>query len=120
MNSLSAYLYVSLCALLLFAGYTNANWADWSILPAINIVNDAIFTGDLESLARPLLDSLIEAHTYLNLVDPLSGLVENGMKLGALVDWPSHYNDGMVQSPYNAVVQVCFSMSCFLLSDFCF
>ena len=26
-------------------GYVSARWADWTVLPAINVVNDALFTG---------------------------------------------------------------------------
>ena len=28
-------------------GYISANWADWSVLPAINVVNDVLYSGDL-------------------------------------------------------------------------
>lgn len=45
------------------------------------------------------------AFADLDLVDPATGLVHNGMDVNALVDWPQSYNDSMVQSPWNAVVQ---------------
>lgn len=44
------------------SGYVKATWADWTILPALNVVNDALMTGDLETLARPLLADIVSTH----------------------------------------------------------
>lgn len=43
-------------------GYTKSTWADWTILPALNVVNDALMTGDLESLARGLFENISTTH----------------------------------------------------------
>lgn len=85
-------------------GYLSPNWADWTILPALDIVYDAWMTGDF-SLAEPLLDVLVANHTYLNLVNVSSGLIHNGPGLGALVDTSGGSDDDFHPSPWNAVVQ---------------
>ena len=28
-------------------GYISGNWADWTILPGLNVFNDALYSGDL-------------------------------------------------------------------------
>ncbi len=92
------------------AGYISPNWADWTVLPALNVVNDAIMTGDLRTLATPLIAALALNHTYINLVDPASGLVHNGQGLGALVDTSGGSDDGFQSTEWNAVVQAwCYS-----------
>jgi hypothetical protein len=61
----------------------------------------------LAQLARPSPPALARrCAADLDLVDPATGLVHNGEAIDALVDWPQSYNDSMVQSPWNAVVQV--------------
>jgi hypothetical protein len=45
-------------------GYVSGNWADWTILPGLNVFNDALFTGDL-SLAEGYFDVLVANHTYV-------------------------------------------------------
>ena len=37
-------------------------WADWTILPALNFVYDALYTGD-PSLAASWYDVLVQNHT---------------------------------------------------------
>jgi hypothetical protein len=86
------------------AGYISPDWADWTVLPALNVVYDALATGDM-TLARPLLAVLAANHTYVGLVDPATGLVHNGDGLGALVDTSGGSDDGFRPSPWNAVVQ---------------
>jgi hypothetical protein len=44
-------------------GYISPNWADWTVLPALNIVNDAVMTGDLATLAAPAIEALALNHT---------------------------------------------------------
>ena len=44
-------------------GYISPNWADWTVLPALNVANDALMTGDLETLARASIDALALNHT---------------------------------------------------------
>ena len=39
-------------------GYRSSHWADWSVLSALNVVNDAFMTGDL-SLAREYFDWIV-------------------------------------------------------------
>lgn len=84
-------------------GYISGDWADWTVLPALNIVYDAWVTGDT-TLAMPLLQALAQNHTYTYLVDAASGLVHN-QGLGALVDTSGGSDDGFRSSPWNAVVQ---------------
>ena len=45
-------------------GYISGNWADWTILPGLNIFYDALFTGDL-TLAAAYFDVLMSNHTYV-------------------------------------------------------
>lgn len=84
-------------------GYVSPNWADWTVLPAINIVNDALYTGDL-SFAASRYDALVANHTYAALIDTATGLVHNGRDLSALIDTSGGSDDGYVQSDVNSVV----------------
>ena len=45
-------------------GYVSPTWADWTVLPLVNVVNDALYTGDVAS-ARARYDSLMKYHLYL-------------------------------------------------------
>lgn len=99
-------------------GYVSATWADWTVLPAINVVNDARYTGDL-TLARRYLDPLVRYHLYLDKIVSASvdtsgsnataeevpvGLVQDP-HLTCLIDTSGGSDDGFVASPVNAVVQ---------------
>ena len=84
-------------------GYISSNWADWSILPGLNIYYDALYTGDL-SLAALYYDVLVANHTYAYLIDPATALVHNGPALSALIDTSGGSDDGYVQSSVNSVV----------------
>jgi alpha-L-rhamnosidase len=84
-------------------GYVSPNWADWTILPALNLVNDALYSGDA-SFAAPLFDDLAARHTYAALIDAATGLVHNGGGLSALIDTSGGSDDGFVQSGVNSVV----------------
>jgi hypothetical protein len=45
-------------------GYISANWADWTILPGLNVFNDALYSGDL-TFAAQYFDVLMANHTYV-------------------------------------------------------
>jgi hypothetical protein len=49
-------------------GYISGNWADWTILPGLNVYYDALFTGDL-TFAAQYFDVLLANHTYVRLSD---------------------------------------------------
>ena len=96
-------------------GYVSAVWADWTVLPAINVVNDALYTGDLGP-GKTYLDSLVHYHLYGHMLNasgtPAAGLVidttctQAGHRcLTALIDTSGGSDDGFVQSHANAVVQ---------------
>lgn len=84
-------------------GYLSSNWADWTILPGLNVFYDALFTGDL-SLAELYFDVLVSNHTYAFLIDSSTKLVHNGNGLSALIDTSGGSDDGYHQSPVNSVV----------------
>lgn len=81
-------------------GYVSPNWADWTVLPAINVVNDFLYTGD-DTLASRWFDSLLEYHMYIDKINAI-GLVEDP-KLTALIDTSGGSDDGFHASPVNAV-----------------
>jgi hypothetical protein len=83
-------------------GYISGNWADWTVIPGLNVVYDALYTGDL-SFAASLFDNLISNHTYSWLIDSSTGLVTADW-LGALVDTSGGNDDGFQDSNVNAVV----------------
>ena len=83
-------------------GYISGNWADWTVLPGLNVVHDALYTGDL-SFAAVYFDALVANHTYAWLVDPATGLVTAGW-LGALVDTSGGSDDGFQGSSVNTIV----------------
>ena len=84
------------------SGYISGNWADWTVLPGLSVVYDALYTGDL-AFAAPRFDALLANHTYAWAVRA-NGLVHlDG--LGALVDTSGGDDDGFQDSEYNAVVQ---------------
>ena len=98
-------------------GYTVVRWADWTVLPALHVVNDALFTGDLR-LAHQYFDSLLEWHLYshqINASDTLgAGLVVDNTGpcasdtdncLSCLIDTSGGSDDNYQQSNANAVVQ---------------
>jgi hypothetical protein len=95
-------------------GYVSATWADWTVLPAINVVNDALFTGDL-TFGHKYFDDLKKYHLYqhmLNRSGPAAGLIVDntcgghpGSCLSCLIDTSGGSDDGFVQSHVNAVVQ---------------
>ena len=83
-------------------GYISPDWADWTVLPGLSVVYDALYTGDL-SFAASHFDALLSNHTYAWAVHA-NGLVHvDG--LGALVDTSGGDDDGFQDSAYNAVVQ---------------
>lgn len=91
-------------------GFVNANWADWTVLPAINVVNDALFTGDLRPGNR-YFDDLVMWHLYQDMIDS-SGLVvdsscgnRTGSCLSCLIDTSGGSDDGFQQSHANSIVQ---------------
>ena len=84
------------------AGYVSPNWADWTVLPGLGVVADALYTGDL-SFAAALYDALLANHTYA-WARGVNGLVHVA-GLGALVDTSGGNDDGFQNSPFNAVVQ---------------
>ena len=49
-------------------GFVSPTWADWTVLPAINVVNDALFTGDL-SLGHRYFTDLVKYHLYQDMID---------------------------------------------------
>eukprot|EP00911_Craspedida_sp_UC1_P000593 UC1_evm1s452 len=59
-------------------GYVSGTWVDWTVLPAINVVNDALYTGDLSPGAWYLND-LIAYHLRTELIAP------SGSKYAGLV-----------------------------------
>jgi alpha-L-rhamnosidase len=96
-------------------GFVSAAWADWSVLPAINVVNDALFTGDL-SLAPSYYDALVEWHLYRQMINGSgtlgAGLVidnacgnESSKCLSCLIDTSGGSDDNFHQSRANSVVQ---------------
>ena len=96
-------------------GYTVTRWADWTVIPALHVVNDALFTGDLR-WAHQYFDSLVEWHLYkhmINASDTLgAGLVVDNQCAGdpdsclsCLIDTSGGSDDGYQQSHANAVVQ---------------
>lgn len=82
-------------------GYVSPNWADWTVLPAINVVNDVLFTGDTR-LGEKYFDDILKFHLYLDKINS-DGLVE-AHGLSALVDTSGGSDDGFVRSDVNAVV----------------
>ena len=72
------------------------------MLPALNLVYDALYTGDL-SFAAARFDEILATHTYEDLIDANTGLVTNA-DLSALIDTSGGSDDGFVQSRVNAVV----------------
>ena len=83
-------------------GYVSGNWADWTVLPGLSVVYDALYSGDL-SWAASQFDKLLANHTYTYGVQT-DGLVHvDG--LGALVDTSGGDDDGFQDSDRNAVVQ---------------
>ena len=98
-------------------GYTVTRWADWTVIPALHVVNDALFTGDLR-LANQYFDSLLEWHLYTHMINvsdtPGAGLVVDnkcvmpdttGSCLSCLIDTSGGSDDNYQQSNVNAVVQ---------------
>ena len=98
-------------------GYVSPTWADWTVLPLINVVNDALFTGDLSGAVR-YYDYLLKYHVYagwLNATGTVAAglVVDNraqcaksaGSCLSALIDTSGGSDDGFVQSHVNAVTQ---------------
>jgi hypothetical protein len=83
-------------------GYISGNWADWTVLPGLSAVYDALWTGDT-SFAAFYFDALVANHTYTYLVDPSTGLVTSS-DLDALIDTSGGSDDGYVSTPVNAVV----------------
>ena len=79
-------------------------WVDWTILPLINVVNDARETGDLSFAAGTagLWEHLRDNHTFLFAIDEHSGLL-NDTNLTALIDTSGGTQDGFKPSPVNAV-----------------
>jgi hypothetical protein len=45
-------------------GYISPDWADWTILPGLNVFYDALYTGDLTFSAQ-YFDVLVANHTYV-------------------------------------------------------
>ena len=97
-------------------GYVSSTWADWTVLPAINVVNDALFTGDLR-LAHQYFDPIVEWHLYKHMINSSGTLaaglvVDNGCEgspgtcLSALIDTSGGSDDDFRQSHVNSVVQV--------------
>ena len=87
----------------------SSTWADWTVLPAINVVNVVLFTGDLSAGARHF-DALTAYHLYLDMLDSDTGLVIDTACIGkpnkclsALIDTSGGSDDGFVQSRCNAV-----------------
>ena len=58
---------------LLFCRYISPTWADWTIIPGLNIVYDALYTGDL-TLGSQFFDSIVANHTYAYLIDNSNGV----------------------------------------------
>lgn len=95
-------------------GYVSNRWADWTVLPAINVVNDALNTGDLIP-GRRYLDAIVKYHLYQGMINGTgtrgAGLiVDNSCArpadcLSCLIDTSGGSDDGFVQSHANAVVQ---------------
>ncbi len=96
-------------------GYVSSTWADWTVLPAINVVNDALFTGDLR-LAHKYLEPLLEYHLYQHMINDTgtvgAGLVvDNNCSghpnscLSCLIDTSGGSDDGFQQSNVNSIVQ---------------
>ena len=94
-------------------GFTSPTWADWTVLPAINVVNDALFTGDL-SLGKKYFTYLTKYHLYRDaefggggglIVDEACEKDPKKSCLSALIDTSGGSDDNYVQSPCNAVVQ---------------
>jgi hypothetical protein len=83
-------------------GYISGNWADWTVIPGLNVVYDALYTGDL-TFASSLFDNVLSNHTYAWLVDSSTGLVTADW-LGALVDTSGGNDDGFQDSDVNTVV----------------
>eukprot|EP00038_Savillea_parva_P011094 m.195046 g.195046 ORF g.195046 m.195046 type:complete len:1141 (-) comp19371_c0_seq1:207-3629(-) len=89
-------------------GYVSPTWADWTVLPAINVVNVVLYTGDL-ALGTRYLNDLLAYHIYLDMLDPVSGLVVDttcttpDRCLSALIDTSGGSDDGFVPSSVNAV-----------------
>ena len=89
-------------------------WVDWTVLPMINVVNDALFTGDLLP-AKAYFSDLTKYHVYrdwINATGKAAGLVVDNRAqcardpnqcLGALVDTSGGSDDGFVQSSINSV-----------------
>ena len=84
--------------------------ADWTVLPAINVVNVVLFTGDL-TLGHRFFGAFLTHHLYLNMLDdtpgPTLGLVVDGREackksagdcLSALIDTSGGSDDEFVQS----------------------
>mmetsp|Transcript_16065 Transcript_16065/g.34898 ORF Transcript_16065/g.34898 Transcript_16065/m.34898 type:complete len:416 (+) Transcript_16065:205-1452(+) len=92
-------------------GYISPTWADWTVLPALNVVNDARYSGDL-TVSSAYLQDIVDFHLYLDKIDDDTGLVEDtdcNMSqpqrcLSALIDTSGGSDDGFVPSPVNAVV----------------
>ena len=97
------------------AGYVSPNWADWTVLPALNIVNDYLYTGD-DSFARSMFDILVKNHTYLYLLDPSIGLLRSST-LTALIDTSGGSDDNYEQSDVNTVVNAWAHASLMALSN---
>ena len=57
---------------------------DWSVLPIIAVLQHTMHTGDVDYAAQRF-DRLLAAHSYMQYISNVSGLVENDP--GCLVDW---------------------------------
>jgi alpha-L-rhamnosidase len=82
-------------------GYISGNWADWSILPGLSVVYDALYSGDL-TFASSQYDKLLANHTYAWGVRSNDLVHVDG--LGALVDTSGGDDDGFQDSEFNSVV----------------
>ena len=83
-------------------GYISGNWCDWTVLPGLSVVYDALYSGEL-TWAASQYDKLLANHTYTYGVRGNALVHVDG--LGALVDTSGGDDDGFQDSEYNAVVQ---------------
>ena len=95
-------------------GYRSASWADWTVLSALNVVNDAFMTGDL-SLAREYFDWIVgdlsagaasadaitlDGHTY-GPPDPSSGVDKGHLLLYWLDSVEGSATENLVVDKFN-------------------
>jgi alpha-L-rhamnosidase len=73
-------------------------WVDWTTLPGLNVVNDALFTGDLRFGER-YFDELAANFTWARAIDA-TGLAAG---VGALIDTSGGGTDGFTDSAYNSI-----------------